>query len=101
LLIDPRASQGWDIQKENNIVGIRHKRVTPTPSKLVIFPAYLLHMVEINKSPNVRVSLSTNISVFYSFFIYDFCHQNFIFNFFLQVMNFCCFIVNQKWYFSS
>jgi len=62
LLIDPRASQGWDIQKENNIVGIRHKRVAPTPSKLVIFPAYLLHMVEINKSRDVRVSLSTNIS---------------------------------------
>jgi uncharacterized protein (TIGR02466 family) len=62
LLVDPRHSAGWDMQKENNIVGIRYKRITPTPSKLVIFPAYLLHMVEINKSRDVRVSLSTNIS---------------------------------------
>jgi uncharacterized protein (TIGR02466 family) len=62
LLIDPRASHIWDRQRENNVDGIRHKRITPTPSKLVIFPAYILHMVENNKSPNVRVSLSTNIS---------------------------------------
>lgn len=63
LLIDPRSSHTWDRQIENNIEGVRHKRIKPLEGKLVIFPAYLLHMVEPNKSTNVRISLSTNIMI--------------------------------------
>lgn len=61
LLIDPRASRGWDQQREGGVEGIRYKRITPTPSKLVIFPGYVLHMVDVNRSSKTRLSLSTNV----------------------------------------
>ena len=56
LLVDPRGSINWDFTKE------KYQRIVPRPSKLVIFPAYVMHMVEINKSQKTRISLGCNVS---------------------------------------
>lgn len=61
LLVDPRGGVNWEWIQEGNISGIKYKRITPKEGKLVIFPAYVLHMVEINKSQQTRISLATNV----------------------------------------
>lgn len=60
-LVDPRGGVNWDLIKEGNVMGIKYKRIKPTEGKLVIFPAFLVHMVELNKSQTTRISLATNI----------------------------------------
>ena len=61
LLIDPRNGADWD--SEVDIVnGAKFKRVKPKSGKLVFFPAYVLHMVEQNKSNSTRISLTSNLS---------------------------------------
>lgn len=61
LLVDPRGGVNWGSLTENNITGIKYKRVTPEAGKMVMFPAYVLHYVETNRSNQPRISLSTNI----------------------------------------
>jgi uncharacterized protein (TIGR02466 family) len=61
LLVDPRGAANWESIKDGNIVGVKYKRVTPQEGKLVFFPAYVMHMVEINNSRSTRISLSANI----------------------------------------
>jgi hypothetical protein len=62
-LIDPRGSANWQWLSDGNVHGIKYKRITPESGKLVIFPAYLLHQVEVNRSNDVRISLATNINL--------------------------------------
>jgi ectoine hydroxylase-related dioxygenase (phytanoyl-CoA dioxygenase family) len=62
LLVDPRGSHNWDIAVENNVIGVKHKRIKPVSGKIVLFPAYLLHMVEINRSTETRICVATNVS---------------------------------------
>lgn len=61
LLIDPRGAIDWDMGVEN-INGTKYKRITAKEGKLVFFPAYILHMVEENKSNLDRISLTSNLS---------------------------------------
>jgi uncharacterized protein (TIGR02466 family) len=61
IMVDPRGGVNWDWLREGNFTGIKYKRVTPKESKLVLFPGYILHMVEANKSQFPRISLATNI----------------------------------------
>lgn len=61
LLVDPRNSSNWNREFEQGIDGIRYKRITPREGKLVLFPGYLAHMVEPNRSKETRISLATNI----------------------------------------
>jgi hypothetical protein len=60
-LVDPRGGANWDLAREGNVLGIKYKRIKPTEGKLVMFPAFLVHMVELNKSTSTRISLATNI----------------------------------------
>jgi uncharacterized protein (TIGR02466 family) len=60
-LVDPRGSVNWQVIRDGNVNGVKYKRITPKTGKLVLFPGYLLHQVETNKSKNVRISLATNI----------------------------------------
>lgn len=61
LMVDPRGGVNWDLAREGNVLGIKYKRIKPTEGKLVMFPAFLLHMVELNQSTSTRISLATNI----------------------------------------
>lgn len=61
LLVDPRGSINWERIPEGNVSNVKHQRIKPVASKLVLFPAYILHMVEVNNSAENRISISTNI----------------------------------------
>ncbi len=61
LLVDPRGATNWEYIKEGKVVGVKYKRITPVAGKLVVFPAFLLHMVEANKSNETRISLASNV----------------------------------------
>lgn len=61
LLVDPRGCVNWESIRDGNVDGIKYKRIKPKPGKLVFFPAYVMHMVEINNSRSTRISLSSNI----------------------------------------
>lgn len=61
LLIDPRGGANWGWETEGSINGVKHVRCSPKESSLVFFPGFLLHSVEENKSPQVRVSISSNL----------------------------------------
>lgn len=62
LLVDPRGGVDWDKEVENHVNGIKYKRIKPSKGKLIFFPSYVLHSVEQNKSNDVRISLTTDIS---------------------------------------
>lgn len=64
LMVDPRGGVNWEWLQEGNVMGIKYKRIKPEEGKMILFPAYVLHMVEINKSQHTRISLATNISSF-------------------------------------
>ena len=61
LLIDPRGGANWGWENEGSINGVKHVRFTPKESSLVFFPGFLLHSVEENKSPQARISISSNL----------------------------------------
>ena len=61
LLVDPRGSANWERNPEGNVSNVKHKRIKPVAGKLVLFPAYILHMVEVNNSTENRISIATNI----------------------------------------
>jgi uncharacterized protein (TIGR02466 family) len=63
LLVDPRGGANWGWESEGNIIGIKHKRIKPTEGNLVFFPACLLHSVDVNRSRNFRVSVSSNVGI--------------------------------------
>jgi len=64
LLVDPRGGVDWDKEIYKNLNGAKVKRITPKPGKIVFFPSYVLHYVDINKSKNIRISLSTDMQTF-------------------------------------
>jgi hypothetical protein len=61
LLIDPRGSVNWGWLSDGGISGIKYQRIKPEVGKMVMFPAYVLHSVEVNRSTETRISLATNI----------------------------------------
>lgn len=61
LVFDPRGGVNWGWEVEGSIVGVKHRRIKPKEGSLVIFPGFLLHSVETNKSPLPRISLSSNL----------------------------------------
>jgi hypothetical protein len=61
LLVDPRSASNWNRETDKGIDGVRYKRITPKEGKLVLFPGYVSHMVEPNRSNQIRISLATNI----------------------------------------
>ena len=61
LLLDPRGGANWEWLQEDDCYGIKYKRIEPEEGKLVLFPAFLIHMVEQNKSGTERISIATNI----------------------------------------
>jgi uncharacterized protein (TIGR02466 family) len=40
---------------------LKHKHITPVAGKLVIFPAYIVHEVQRNRSNSLRISISTDL----------------------------------------
>lgn len=76
LLVDPRGGVDWD--KENDGVnGAKFKRISPKESMLVFFPSYVMHYVDINKSKNIRISLTTDMQT-YSLNLFGDFFKNFI-----------------------
>ena len=63
LLIDPRNGCDWD-SGNDGVNGSKFNRVRPKESKLVFFPGYVLHMVDINRSNLPRISLTSNLGTF-------------------------------------
>jgi uncharacterized protein (TIGR02466 family) len=61
LLVDPRNAPLWDRISEDKVDGIKYQRIKPKTGKLILFPGYVGHMVEQNKSNDTRISLATNI----------------------------------------
>jgi uncharacterized protein (TIGR02466 family) len=65
LLVDPRGGVNWELMTDKEITpspfGIKYKRIKPKVGKLVIFPSYVMHMVEPNNSGYQRLSLVTNV----------------------------------------
>lgn len=61
MLIDPRGGVDWE-KGEDGISGTKFNRITPTAGKLVFFPSYVLHSVDVNKSKEPRISITTDIS---------------------------------------
>lgn len=64
IIVDPRGSVNWDWQEDLNpklVHGVNFKRIKATEGKMVIFPAYVMHMVEVNKSNESRVCVASNI----------------------------------------
>lgn len=61
LLFDPRGGVNWGWEVEGSIVGVKHIRMKPKEGSLVFFPGYLLHSVDVNRSPLPRISLSSNL----------------------------------------
>lgn len=61
LMVDPRGGVNWEWLKDGDITGVKYKRITPTESKMILFPAYVMHMVDLNRSEETRISLATNI----------------------------------------
>lgn len=62
MLVEPRGGVNWGWEQDGNVFGAKFKRIKPKEGKLVMFPAFVLHMVDINRSDQTRVSLATNIS---------------------------------------
>ena len=65
MLIDPRGPVNWDWQFDTIprlVHGVCYKRITPVESKLVIFPAYVMHTVDVNRASTERISVASNIS---------------------------------------
>lgn len=71
LMIDPRGGVDWD-KGMDGINGTKFNRIKPEAGKLVIFPSYILHTVEENKSNEPRISITSDISTLSSASIRDF-----------------------------
>jgi uncharacterized protein (TIGR02466 family) len=63
LVVDPRGSAVWDLNVENSVNSVKYKRIKPKIGKMVLFPSYVLHSVEENKSDKTRISIATNIHI--------------------------------------
>jgi uncharacterized protein (TIGR02466 family) len=63
LVVDPRGSSVWDSNVENGVNSVKYKRIEPKTGKMVLFPSYVLHSVEENKSDKTRISIATNIHI--------------------------------------
>lgn len=60
LLIDPRGDNNWTDRVDGKYSNVSYERVKPVEGMLLLFPSYLSHMVEPNKSDKMRVSVVTN-----------------------------------------
>jgi len=63
LLIDPRNGCDWD-SGNDGVNGTKFNRIQPAAGKLVFFPGFILHMVEANRSDQVRISVTSNLGTF-------------------------------------
>jgi hypothetical protein len=64
FLVDPRGTVNWDWHYDTIpklVHGTGYRRITPKKGKMVIFPAYVMHMVEANRSTLDRISVASNI----------------------------------------
>jgi len=58
--------QGGHISSDGSFINndfsiLPHKHITPVSGKLVIFPAYIIHEVQRNRSNALRISISTDL----------------------------------------
>ena len=52
-----------ELEVDNNIYTARTRSITPQKGNLILFPADVEHMVEMNKTDNPRISLSFNFII--------------------------------------
>lgn len=66
VFMDPKGNNSWhyftmlQINKEK-LNGVALYRITPKPGQLLIFPGWLQHYVEPNKTTNTRMSMSGDL----------------------------------------
>lgn len=60
LLVDPRGDNNWTDRIDHGVLNTSYEKIKPVEGLLVVFPAWLSHMVEPNTSEFVRISLVTN-----------------------------------------
>ena len=63
LLLDPRGGVNWFNETGGTNSSVIYHRIKPKAGNLVVFPGFLLHEVETNKSNLVRMSIANNIIV--------------------------------------
>jgi uncharacterized protein (TIGR02466 family) len=61
LVVDPRMGANWEWIADNGFQGVKYRRITPKAGKFILFPGYVMHMVETNRSNSTRISIATNI----------------------------------------
>lgn len=60
LLADPRGDTNWNDRVDGRYSNVSYERITPKTGLMVFFPSYISHMVEPNKSDQMRVSVVSN-----------------------------------------
>ena len=63
LLLDPRGGVNWFSETAGTNSSQIYHRIKPKAGHLVVFPGFLLHEVETNKSQDVRMCIANNIIV--------------------------------------
>jgi hypothetical protein len=58
---DTAAAIDWDNNTISGSPYVRARRFKPVEGRLIFFPSYVLHGVDINKSDDLRISLSTDL----------------------------------------
>ena len=63
LLLDPRGGVNWFSETAGTNSSQIYHRIKPKAGHLVVFPGFLLHEVETNKSQDTRMCIANNIIV--------------------------------------
>jgi uncharacterized protein (TIGR02466 family) len=61
LLLDPRGGVNWYNESNGLNSSVIYERITPKENMLFVFPGFLLHEVETNKSSQQRMCIANNI----------------------------------------
>ena len=60
-LIDPRTGLGWvSMNKSEHYNQYTH---TPSPGEMIMFPAWVIHGMNVNKTPIERVAITSNVNL--------------------------------------
>lgn len=59
LLLDPRGGVYAEQHEENGLTNRAYKRITPKTGSLIVFPGYLLHMVEPSQNGAKRIAFAS------------------------------------------
>ena len=64
VLFDTANTIDWKNTTLSGTPTVREQRIKPVEGKLVFFPSYVLHYVDVNKSKDIRISLTTDMQTY-------------------------------------